>query len=77
MAKLTIRYIRLDDPESKPIFQTDTINVKCEDRLATVELAIPLPPLPIIKGVFALEVLCEAPCSGRTRSSSTRRRERP
>ncbi len=63
-AKLTIRYVRLDDVEAKPVFQTDTITVKCEDRLATVELAIPLPPLPIIKGVFALEVLCEGEMLG-------------
>jgi hypothetical protein len=63
-ASLIIRYIRLDGPEGKPVFQTDAINVRCEDRLATVELAIPLPPLPIIKGVFALEVLCEGELLG-------------
>ena len=62
-AKLTIRYVRLDAVEAKPVFQTDTITVKCEDRLATVELAIPLPPLPIIKGVF-LGVLCEGEMLG-------------
>jgi hypothetical protein len=46
------------------VFQTDKIVVRCEDRLATVELAIPLLPLPIVKGVFALEVLCEGELLG-------------
>src|ERR1700730_12087286 len=57
-ANLIVRYVRLDGQDGPPIFQTDTIAVRCEDRLATVELAIPLLPLPIVKGVFALEVLC-------------------
>ncbi len=64
VANLTLRYVRLDDLEARPIFQTDGINVKCEDRLATVELAIPLPPLPITKGVFAVEILCEGELLG-------------
>jgi hypothetical protein len=63
-ANLVIRYVRLDAQEDRPIFQTDMIAVKCEDRLATVELAIPLPPLPIVKGVFALEVVCEGALLG-------------
>lgn len=63
-AELIVRYIRLDGQEGPPVFQTDKIVVRCEDRLATVELAIPLLPLPIVKGVFALEVLCEGQLLG-------------
>ena len=64
MAELIVRYVRLDGQDAPPIFQTDKIVVRCEDRLATVELAIPLLPLPIVKGVFALEVLCEGELLG-------------
>jgi hypothetical protein len=62
VADLVVRYVRLDaedETRQEPIFCTNTISVKCEDRLATVELIVPLPMLPMVAGVFALEVMCE------------------
>ena len=68
-AKLVIRYVRLDgEPDEQqaamPLFQTGEMVVKCPDRLAHVELVVPLPPLPAVKGVFALELLSEGELLG-------------
>lgn len=55
-AKLLLRYVNLETQDM--VFQTEIV-VNCDDRLATVELAIPLPSLPVIAGVYALEVISE------------------
>jgi hypothetical protein len=57
-AKLILRYIHLKDAEHEVIFQTELL-AKCDDPLLTVEIVVPLPTLPPIKGVFAFEVLCD------------------
>lgn len=54
--KLALRYVQLDG--NQVMFQTER-TLKCDDPLATVEVVVPLPPLPLISGVFALEVLCD------------------
>ena len=44
------------------------LTVDCEDRLATVELGLPLPPLGIgEEGVYAFEVVCEGEILGSSR----------
>jgi hypothetical protein len=62
-AKLTLRYVQLSDAKQQVFFQAELM-ASSENPLSTVELVIPLPPLPPIKGVFALEVLCEADLLG-------------
>jgi hypothetical protein len=57
-ANLVLRYVQLKGLEHEAVFQTE-LQVRCEDPLRTVELVVPLPTLPPIPGVFALEVLCE------------------
>lgn len=61
-AELSVRYVRLDlddgHPED-PIFRTNVITIECPDKIATVELIVPLPMLPLVPGVFAIEVMCE------------------
>jgi hypothetical protein len=55
-AKLVLRYVNLESHQL--IFQTE-VTVTCDDCLRTVELAVPLLPLPSVTGVYAFEVLCE------------------
>jgi hypothetical protein len=44
------------------------LTVDCKDRLATVELVLPLPPLGISEeGVYAFEVVCEGEILGSSR----------
>ena len=51
-----LRYVSLED--DKPLLQIE-FKIKCEDPLQTVEIAIPMPSLPCIAGVHALELLCD------------------
>jgi len=51
-----LRYVNLQ--EDKPLLECK-FSVRCDDPLQTVEVAIPMPPLPMSKaGVHALELLC-------------------
>ena len=44
------------------------VTVNCPDRLATVELVLPLPPLPVHEpGIYAFEVVCEGDILGSCR----------
>lgn len=55
--KFELRYVELF--ENTAIFSTQ-FQVKSKDRLATIELTVPLPLLPAEReGAFALELLCE------------------
>jgi len=52
-----LRYVALED--DKPLFQCD-FEIRCDDPIETVEVVLPLPPLPTEKsGVYALELLCD------------------
>jgi hypothetical protein len=62
-AKLILRYVKLADTEQQVYFQAE-LAAQCDDPLRTVELVVPLPMLPPIKGVFALEVLFESELLG-------------
>ena len=50
-----LRYVNLE--HDKALFQTK-FTVECADPLQTVELVLPLPKLPPVAGVYALELLC-------------------
>lgn len=50
-----LRYVSLKD--DKAHFQT-RFSIECSDPLQTVELVLPLPSLPPVAGVHALELLC-------------------
>ncbi len=53
--KLLLQFINIG--EQKTLFGTE-ISLACKDRLATVEVGMPLPMLPISgKGIYAFEVL--------------------
>jgi hypothetical protein len=55
--KLELRYVDLSDRSA--LFRTE-LSVKCDDPLATVELILPMPPLPTPHpGVYALELLAD------------------
>ncbi len=48
------------------------LTVDCKDRLATVELVLPLPPLGIAEeGVYAFEVVCDGEILGSCRINAT------
>ncbi|HEY5311424.1 MAG TPA: hypothetical protein VIK18_02855 [Pirellulales bacterium] len=54
---LSLRYVDLYD--NTVLLQCD-VTVECQDRLATVELTLPMPPLPTPHtGVYALELVCK------------------
>ncbi len=51
-----LRYVSLE--QDKALFET-RFSVECADPLETVELVLPMPMLPHIAGVHALELLCD------------------
>jgi hypothetical protein len=55
--KLLLQFVNIGTQQN--LFCTEII-LSCKDRLATVEVALPLPMLPIdAKGTYAFEILCE------------------
>lgn len=74
-------YVSLTDVSEKTVLLFQFVNltknvvlfgkqltVDCKDRLATVELVLPLPPLGIAEeGVYAFEVVCEGEILGSSR----------
>lgn len=51
-----LRYVNLKQDQA--LIQT-SFSIECDDPLKTVELVIPMPMLPQVKGVHALELLCD------------------
>ncbi len=51
-----LRYVNLE--QDKALLQI-RLDIECADPLETVELVLPLPTLPLVAGVHALELLCE------------------
>ena len=57
-----LRYVDLE--ENNVLFGT-TFEVSCRDPLETIQITVPLPPLPIPhEGVFVLELLCDGEILG-------------
>jgi len=54
--KCVLRYVNLD--QDKALFETQ-FSIECPDPLQTVELVLPMPTLPNVAGVHALELLCD------------------
>lgn len=52
----TLRYVNLE--QDKAFFQTH-FSIERANPLETVELVLPMPTLPLVAGVHALELLCE------------------
>ena len=50
-----LRYVNLD--EGRALFQF-CFSVKCDNPLETVEVVLPMPMLPHVEGVHAIELLC-------------------
>ena len=44
--------------DNQPLFEAQFL-IECDDPLKTVELVLPLPTLPHVAGVHALELLCD------------------
>ena len=60
--KLDLQFVSLS--KNRVIFE-QTINITSVDRLQTVEIVSPLPPLPIKEvGIYAFEVICEGEVIG-------------
>ena len=53
--KCSLRYTSLR--QDKPLFQCE-ISITCDDPLQTAEVVLPLPSLPLVAGVHALELFC-------------------
>jgi hypothetical protein len=51
-----LRYVNLE--QDKALFQI-RLEIECANPLETVELVLPMPALPLVAGVHALELLCE------------------
>jgi hypothetical protein len=57
-----LRYVDLN--ENAELFSTH-FGVECRDPLETIQISLPLPPLPVPhEGVFALELLCDGELLG-------------
>jgi len=54
--KCELRYVRLSDDQ---VYFNSEFSITCRDPLATIELVVPLPPLPHHPGVHAIELLCD------------------
>jgi len=54
--KCVLRYVNLE--QDKALFQTH-FSIGCTNPLETVELVLPMPMLPHVAGVHALELLCD------------------
>ena len=54
--RCVLRYVNLD--QDKALFETH-FSIECPDPLQTVELVLPMPTLPPLAGVHALELLCD------------------
>lgn len=60
--KFELRYVDLD--EDTVVFATH-FEVSCRDPLETIQITVPLPPLPVPhEGVFVLELLCDGEMLG-------------
>ena len=60
--KFELRYVDLE--ENNVLFGT-AFEVSCRDPLETIQITVPLPPLPIPhEGVFVLELLCDGEMLG-------------
>jgi hypothetical protein len=60
--KFELRYVDLE--ENNILFGTN-FEVTCRDPLETIQITVPLPPLPIPhEGVFVLELLCDGELLG-------------
>lgn len=60
--KLTLQFVSLE--KNVTLLGTNVV-VNCPDRLSSVELVVPLPPLPVQEaGSYALEVVCEGEIVG-------------
>ena len=60
--KFELRYVDLE--ENSVLFGT-AFEVSCRDPLETIQITVPLPPLPIPhEGVFVLELLCDGEMLG-------------
>jgi hypothetical protein len=60
--KLEFQFVSLT--KNQVIFRTELL-VQCDDRLATVEIVVPLPKLNVPEsGIYAFEVLCEGEIIG-------------
>jgi len=51
-----LRYVNLE--QDKALFETQ-FAIESSDPLQTVELVLPMPTLPVVAGVHALELLCD------------------
>ncbi len=56
LAQCVLRYVDLSN--DVPLFQME-LAIRCDDPLQTVEIVLPMPPLPTHPGVHALELLCD------------------
>ena len=66
--KLTLQFVNLD--KNVTLLGTDVV-VNCPDRLSSVEMVVPLPPLPVQEaGSYALEVVCDGEILGSHRISA-------
>jgi hypothetical protein len=63
--KLLLQFVSLT--RNQVLFEKE-IEVKCKDRLAVIEIVVPLPQLPMHgPGVYAFEIVCEGEVIGSSR----------
>lgn len=67
--KLSLQFVNLT---KNAVLMGTEILVECDNRLQTVEIVAPLPPLPIREsGTYAFEVVCEGEILGSYRITAT------